>query len=618
MSGIVAIFNRDQRVVDEHALATLHRAGSYRAVDGHGSWSDGPVGLVHQHFRVWLNDDVTSQPLTSRDGRFVLTCDARLDGRSELCDKLDVDASEPRLDPYLVLRAYEKWGADCVDHLCGDFAFALWDRNDRCLFCARDALGVRDLAYFVSDGLFVVASEAAQVLAHPEVTRRLNEGRLAEYLANAWHEHHESFFEDVFYCPPAHCLLVTENTFRSWRFWDIDPGRKIVHRRETDYAEEFRCLLEDCVQDRLGSIAPVAISLSGGPDSATLAALASGARPSTQTRSFSYVFDRFPSCDERQYIQTVVDQCGLDATYIKGDELWPLKEIGSWPVFPDFPGQDPYVRLPMAIADAAHSAGCRVILNGHFSDLLFHGGQYLAADMLSPGQSVEVISILAKNWRSVAWKRDVLHNGLWMSTPRWIRSAVRRIRGLDRLAGTREMLEPGFVTRTRLYDRLLRGEESLTGGRADFLARWRHLSMSILAQGAASARRLYNSRGMELVDPFWDRRLVEYVMAVPAHVLARPGGSKHLLRQATVGAVPDEVRLRRDKTSLYDLFCDGLLRRERDTVRDLLAKPRIVEKDIIRESWLSHEVAAGNGWTDFGNRLWRCLNVELWLREQKC
>ena len=183
MSGIIAIFNRDRQPVDGDTLATLHRTGSHRAVDGHRSWSDGPVGLAHQHFRVWLNDDVASQPLASRDSRFVLTCDARLDGQSELCDKLGVESSEPRSDPNLILRAYEKWGADCVEYLRGDFVFALWDEINRCLFCARDALGVRDLAYFLSDRFFVAASEAAQVLAHPEVPRRLNEGRLAEYLA---------------------------------------------------------------------------------------------------------------------------------------------------------------------------------------------------------------------------------------------------------------------------------------------------------------------------------------------------------------------------------------------------------------------------------------------------
>ena len=340
-------------------LEGLHRAGSHRAVDGHLSWSEGPVGLVHQHFRVWRNDDVTSQPLASPDGGLVLSCDARLDGRSELRDKLGLEASNPQSDPHLVLRAYEKWGTDCVEHLRGDFAFTVWNRTERSLFCARDALGVRDLAYFVSDRLFVAASEVVEVLAHPEVPRRLNEGRLAEYLAGSWHDQHQAFFENVFYCPPAHCLLVTENSFRLRRYWDIDPGRQILHRREADYAEEFRGLLTSAVHDRLCATDPVAVSLSGGPDSATLAAFAAGARPSSRIRSFSYVFDRFPSCDERLYIRSVVDRCQLDATYINGDELWPLKEIGSWPIFPDFPGQDPYVRLPMAIADAAQEQVAR-------------------------------------------------------------------------------------------------------------------------------------------------------------------------------------------------------------------------------------------------------------------
>jgi asparagine synthase (glutamine-hydrolysing) len=617
VSGIVALFNRDGRPVDGDVLATLHRAGEYRAVDGHRSWVGGSVGLIHQHFRVWLNDDVGCQPLVSPDGNLVVACDTRLDGLTELGDHLGLHPGDPRSDPYLILKAYEKWGADCVEHLRGDFAFAVWDGSAGSLLCARDALGVRDLAYFVSDGLFVAASEVAQVLAHPEVEERLNEGRLAEFLAGVWLEHHESFFENVFYCPPAHCLLVTENALRLWRYWDIDPGRRISHRRDEEYAEEFLSLLNNAVVDRLGSTAPVAVSLSGGPDSAALAAIASRAQPPTRINSFSYVFDRFPSCDESHYIRKVVDQCGLDATLINGAEMWPLRDLDTWPIFPDFPGQDPYVRLPMAVADAARDAGCRVILNGHFSDLLFHGGQYMAADLFSPGRFLAVLKAIAGNWDSAELRRDVLRNGLWMRVPSGIRSVVRRLRGADRISPGRDILEREFVDRTRLPDRLGAAEESHPGIRADFVARWCHLGLSILAQGAASARRLYNRRGTELVDPFWDRRLVEYVMAIPAHLLARPGVTKYLLRQATRGLVPDEVRERRDKTSLHELFCEGLLRREKSTVDALLERPSIVERGMVRRRWLSDELAAGDEWTDHGHSLWRCLNVEMWLRAKQ-
>jgi asparagine synthase (glutamine-hydrolysing) len=617
VSAIAALFNRDGMLVDDEVLAAFHLAGEHRAVDGHQSWSHGSVGLLHQHFTLWRDDDVAYQPLATSDGNHVVVGDTRLDARSEICDRLAVDSGVPQSDPNLVLRAYRKWGVGCAEHLRGDFAFAVWDEANRCLFCARDALGVRDLAYFISDGLFVAASEVAQVLAHPDVPRRLNEGRLAEFLANAWHEHHESFFEDVFFCPPGHCLLVTESSFRLWRYWNIDPGRQIVYRREADYAEEFRDLLMDAVRDRLRSTDAVAVSLSGGPDSAALAAIASRTRPSAPVKSFSYIFDRFESCDERRYIQTVVDRFGLDATFISGDELWPLKDLETWPIFPDFPSQDPYVRLPIAIADAARDAGCRVILNGHFSDLLFHGGRFMAADLLSPRRFLEVVSTIAGSWQSVDWGRDLIRNGVWMRSPRWLRRTVRGLRSSDRLARHRAMLEPTFVEGIDLAERIRRAERLLPGASADFEARWRHLSLSVDEQGAASARRLYNRRGTELVDPFWDRRLVEYVMAIPAHLLARPGVTKYLLRRATAGVVPDEVRERPDKTSLYELFCEGLLRRERNTVDNLLNRPGIVERGFVRESWLTQELAAGEEWTDYGHPLWRCLSVELWLRGQQ-
>ncbi len=616
MSGIIALVNRDDRPVEESVLAALERSAAHRAVDGHRSWREGPVGLAHQHFRVWRQGDETSQPLRAAESGLVLTCDARLDGRGELGRALGLEPRDAVSDPQLILRAYQRWGPECVEHLRGDFAFALWDASARRLFCARDALGVRDLAYFVSATHFVAASEVATVLAHPGVSERLDEGRLAEYLAGHWGEHHESFFEGVFYCPPAHSLLVGGSSFRLWRYWDLDQTRRVVHRREEDYVEEFRGLLTAAVHDRLGATAPVAVSLSGGPDSGALAALAAGADPSARVRSLSYVFDRLTSCDERRYIQTIADRHRLDATFIVGDELWPLRDPATWPVFPDFPGQDPYVRLPMAIADAAREMGSRVILNGHYSDLLFHGGQYFAADLWSPQRIPQVASILAANRASVAWKRDVLRNGLWMGAPLRLRAAVRRLRGAKGLPGPRGMLEAGFVSRVRLDERLERMGERVDGERADLQARWRHLTMSILAQGAAAARRLYNRRATELVDPYWDRTLVEYVSAIPAHLLARPGTTKYLLRRATIGMVPDAVRERRDKTSLYELFCEGLLSRERETVLGTFAEPQLVARGMVRGAWLDTELAAGRGWFDFGHALWRCLCVELWLRNR--
>ena len=519
-------------------------------------------------------------------------------------------------DATLVQLAYEKWGTACVEHLLGDFAFALWDARSRELFCARDALGVRDLSYWISERVFVAASEVVEVLAHPAVPRRLNEGRLGEYLANYWHNHHETFFERVYYCPPAHCLLVGEKSFRSWRYWDLDPGRITRHRRDEEYVEEFRDLITNAVEDRLRLRGRVAVSLSGGPDSVALAAIAARAQPSEPLPTFSYVFDRFPSCDERRYIQPVVDECGLDATYIIGDELWPLSDLATWPVFPDFATQDPYVRLPMAIIDGASDAGCRVILNGHYSDILFAGGKYWAADLLSPGHVPQLLGILARERQSVAWWDDLVRYGAWMKTPRRVRSAVRKVRRTGRARPISDFLQPGLIERTGLRERLRAMDEVTMSASPSFVARYRHLLFAVISQGTAACRRLYNRRGVERVEPYWDRRLVEYVQSLPAHLLERPPMTKWLLRQAMVDLVPEPVLARRDKTSLDELYCEGILHRERARVEELLKEPDIVARGLVKAAWLRRELEAGTELLEDGFAQWRCLTAELWLRTQ--
>ena len=589
----------------------MHRADTGRAVDGRRAWADGVVGLAHQHFRLRPEEREEDQPILSRDGELALTCDARLDGRDELKRRLGLRPGDRPSDAQLILAAYDRWSTDCVKHLEGDFACILWDRRRRGLFCARDPLGVRDLAYHLDRKIFVAASTPAQVAAHPAVSRRINEGRLAEYLAGDWQNQAESFFADVAYCPPGHCLWVTADANRVWQYWDLDLDRTTRHRRAEDYADEFRDLLTTCVTDRLDVAGGVAISLSGGPDSAALAALVARAKPQERARSFSYVFDRFPSCDERQYIQPVVERLGLHATLINGDRMWPLSEPKSWPVLPDFPAQDPYARLPLAVASAAAAEGRRVVLNGHYSDVLLHGGRFWAAELLSPRGLPRLAAILATQPRTVDWRGDILRRGLASRSPRWLRRNVRGLRG----AGSRRWahLSPELLRRTALEDRLRSAPGEPQGARYDRVLRARHLLSAIGSQGASAARRIFNAVGVEVVDPFWDRRLVELVTAYPADVLAKPRFTKWVLREAVRDLLPAEVAWRRDKTSLYELYCEGLLRQERETVSALLARPLLVERGFVRRQWLRRELELGEAWDDFGYTLWRCVTAEMWL-----
>ena len=147
---------------------------------------------------------------------------------------------------------------------------------------------------------------------------------------------------------------------------------------------------------------------------------------------------------------------------------------------------------------------------------------------------------------------------------------------------------------------------------------WEHYRLlvnSYSTQGSAAGRQLTTRYGIQLADPFWDRRLVEFAIAMPAYQLGRSYRPKSLLRQAMRGHLPQSVHERRRQTSLRPLIEKGLLKQERESVVEIFSDPGIVRRKYVEPVWLRQELNAGIRWTQHGYLLWLCLSLELWLSQ---
>lgn len=586
-------------------------AGAARAVAGQAVWQAGPAGLAHWHFDPYNPANAAQQPLSHATWPVVVSADSRLDVAPTLARRLDLPATAT--DAELILAAYLRWGWESPAQLDGDFAFIIWDGRRQELFFARDRLGVRDLAYYVDSRVCLAASEVSAIVNGLAAPRRVNATKIALYLANLWRDQALTFFEGITYCPPAHAGVVSAETFNLWRYWDIDPQRRVRYRHDAEYAEHLRALLEDAVARRLPPTGMVGVSLSGGPDSATVAALAARRLPRSRLKSFSYIFDRFPNGDERAYIQPLAARYDLDAVYLPGDDLWPLRDPDRWPVLPDFAGQDPFVWLPLAVMGAAQTAGCRVLLSGHFGDLLFAGGEFWAASLLHEFAWGEFLR-QTRRLEGGRWGA-LIERGLWPLLPRSLKAAYRHRRPRPAPAALLAQLPAALVQRADLAAAWQASPRQLDFPAPTQWERYQYLTGSGDPQGMAAVRRLYNQHGLELVDPLWDRALIEFALAAPAHQLGRAGVTKWVLRQASADWLPPEIVGRRDKASLYELFKTGLLDKETASVRQLTTQARCVADGYINPAWLAAEVAAGQGWSAYGFPLWQTLALEMWLRK---
>ena len=223
MSAIAAIFNRDGPPVARETLLQMSTARPGRGPEGHNTWRNGCVGMAHQHFWITPEEWGETQPLS--DGDYAISCDVRLDNRQQLAVALQLDASQVKnySDAAFILLCYRKWGVNCLTHLLGDFAFVIWDARQQRLFFARDALGARDICYYLDNHICLVASEISQLLVHPTVPVKINERRVAAFLANLLDTPAETFYSEIQYLPPAHAMVVSREEARIWRHWDVDP-----------------------------------------------------------------------------------------------------------------------------------------------------------------------------------------------------------------------------------------------------------------------------------------------------------------------------------------------------------------------------------------------------------
>lgn len=618
MSALCGIINFDGAPVDPEVLQRMTAAALHRGPDGIRHWIEGNVALAHLAFHVTPESTREQQPLLSPDGRLVLVADARIDNREELLGALGGDLPPDPTDADLILAAWWRWGELSLERLLGDFVFAMWDRREQRLFLARDALGARSLCYSFDGRRCLFASEVGQILDSPNFPLQINEGKIAVYLANIQQGHEETFFEGVSYCPPAHILTLSRGGVRKHRYWEVDPTARIRYPDDRDYAAHFLELVTAAVRCRLRAIGPVGISLSGGQDSTLLAAVASRLLPElklpqTRLKSFSYVFDELTSCDERAYIRPVVERYGLDATYIPTDDQWTLKDLANWPVERDYLCSDAFALLAMAVARAARQAGCRVLLDGHFGDVLFLGGRYWAADWLQRRGFGELLRALVAHRRDIDWREDLIDHGIRQLVPVPFKRAYRRWRP-RRVSWEKIGLHPDLVARTRLTARAAGDALDRCYTAPGQWVRLSTLTDSSWAEGAGEARKLYNRLGLEAESPYYDRRLVEFVMALPADQLGRPWRNRWVQRNAMRGLLPEAVCERRAKTTFDPLMKLGLFERENETVQGLLQDSRGVRDRFVEAGWLARALSVRLPPVDVMYQLWLFLSLELWLQ----
>src|SRR5438132_8334633 len=276
MCGIAGIleFGRDARA-DSDALREMCRIMAHRGPDDEGFYFDGHVGIGMR--RLSIVDLATGhQPISNENGSIRIVFNGEIYNHLSLREQLITrgHAYRTHSDTETIVHLYEEYGRDCVKHLRGMFAFAIWDKNKKVLFIARDRLGIKPLYYQLSGEHFLFGSEIKVVLAHANVLAQFNSGVLPEFLAFGYLSGDETFYNGIRKLLPGHTLELTlEGESEIRQYWNLDAS--LVHDSldEQYYVRSYRELLEGAVNSHLMSDVPLGVFLSGGVDSSAVAAL---------------------------------------------------------------------------------------------------------------------------------------------------------------------------------------------------------------------------------------------------------------------------------------------------------------------------------------------------------
>ncbi len=532
MSGIVGILNCDGAPVDRPLLRRMTDFLTFRGPDAQKTWVNGSIGFGHTLLATTDEAVREDQPCTL-DGEVWLVADARVDDRGTLRAKLAGKGRtnlEAATDADLILHAYHAWGEDCVQYLLGDFAFAIWDGRERRLFCARDHFGVKPFYYARVGNCLVFSNTLNCVRLHPQVSDELNDLAIADFLLFGENqEFHTTSFADVLSLAPAHFLSCLDDRLCTRRYWTLPENEEIRYKRGRNYIEHFQELMDASVADRLRTDR-VSLLLSGGLDSATIAASASGfrtQRPSLDLRGLTVIYDWLIPDDERHYTSQTADALNIPVDYFAADELALILRVDESEM--PTPEPDPLPTSPIHIHSLRHRAAhARVALDGTLGDEdLKASGSYV----LSMLTRRRIASLAVDLGRTVVQHRLMPQIGFRTALKHWLRPTRPQPFGFS-------WLNPDLVKRLDLPARW--GERALF---ANPLLNPRGLARAVLKSSRlANCFRQYDpgltSCLLEVRYPFCDVRLVNYLLAIPVLPWCL---RKELFRVALRGKVPETV-----------------------------------------------------------------------------
>lgn len=619
MCGIAGIISANK----SEAVIKMTNILTHRGPDEDGFYHDDVISMGQRRLSI-IDLAGGRQPISNEDETLFLICNGEIYNSPALRKLLLKDGHifKTCTDVEVILHLYEDFGRDCVKHLQGMFAFALWDKTQKALMLARDHMGQKPLFFFRHNGTFAFASEIKAILASGMVEPRIDLNGLWHYVSLRFIPDQYTLFQGIQKLPAASYLLLQEGEITVNKYWELNFNNKISGT-EDDIAEDLNALLLKTVEQHLLSDVRVGAFLSGGIDSSTVAAImATLSGDMIPTFSIGVKEQGF---NELPYARMVVEKYRMQG-HERIAEADLIHLIPSMIHHMDEPS-DPFGFGVYLVAREARRK-VKVVLGGDGGDENFAGYDRFAGNRL-----VDYYCLLPRWFRlkimqklidripeSFGYK-SLAQKANWLNQMSMHDRGERYAQSMSFLRFTQEAKEQLFTesARKRINDldslaKILRFFNSENVNEMVDRMLYTDLMTRMPDHLLVIVDRMCMAHSLESRSPLIDYKLVEYAASIPEDLKLRGRNLKYILKKVASRYLPPEL-IHRQKQGFGFPLAIWMRTELKGFLRNLFSESRFVQLDLFREDYINRLIDEHiSGKTDHNFRLWILINLEIWYR----
>ncbi|MDH5376782.1 MAG: amidotransferase 1, exosortase A system-associated [Gammaproteobacteria bacterium] len=628
MCGIVGILNtRELAPVDRDILNKMNESQFHRGPDAGGMHFEPGVGLGHRRLSI-IDLSTGKQPMENEDGSVVVTFNGEIYNFPELSVELKAAGHvfKTHSDTEVIVHAWEQWGVDCVKRFRGMFAFAVWDRNKKSLFLARDRLGKKPLHYaLLGDGQFIFGSELKALYVHPKLTRTIDPLAIEEYFALGYVAEPRSIFKEILKLPPACTLLLKvgeERLPEPVSYWDF-PFQAVESSSQDAVEKELVERFKESVSVRMMSEVPLGAFLSGGVDSSSVVAMMSQlSEQAVNTCSISFTSPKF---NEAEFAKMVADRYHTNhfTETVDPDDFSLVDKLAG---IYDEPYADSSAIPTYRVCELARKR-VTVALSGDGADEYFSGyrrhrwhmNEERVRNLLPYSVRAPIFGFLGAAYPKLDW------------APRFLRAKTTfQSIGRDSVAAylhtvsildndmRSKLFSPEFKKELQGYNavEVFRRHAANCPGK-DPLALIQYLDLKTYLVGDIHTKvdRASMANSLEVRAPFLDHKLIEWVTGLGPEYKIRGQQGKYILKKAMEPYLPHDV-LYRSKMGFAVPLAEWFRGPLKQKVKDSLLGEPMRQSGFFNMKYVNHLVSQHqSGLRDYSASIWTLLMFDAFQRQ---